>query len=353
MSMISGFRTRVQFPPSPPDYINHRLIRWFFYNNLKKYKWGNIMENVIIIGAGTAGLSAAIYAARAELSPIVLKGDQPGGQITLTDVVENYPGFPEGISGFELFQILEHHAERFGAKLLGDTVVSVDFSTHPFKIVTRENSYESKTIIIATGSNPRKLNVPGEKELIGKGVSYCATCDGFFFKNKKVVVVGGGDSAIDEGLFLTRFASAVNVVHRRDRLRANPNLQKRAFNNDKMNFIWNSGVVEILGTDKVTGVRLKNFKTEEQSIFNTDGIFVFIGHIPNTQIFKDKIEMNAQNIIITNKRQQTNIPGVFAAGDVQDAIYRQAITSAGTGAVAAMEAEKFIAELEGTSYPGR
>ena len=311
------------------------------------------MENVIIIGAGTAGLSAAIYAARAELSPLVLKGDQPGGQITLTDTLENYPGFPEGITGFELFQALERQADRFGAKIMGDAVVSVDFSSHPFKIITRETTYETKTVIIATGSDPRKLNVPGEKELIGKGVSYCATCDGFFFKDKTVVVVGGGDSAIDEGLFLTRFVSTVNVVHRRDRLRANPHLQSRAFANKKMNFIWDSVVEEIVGTDKVTGVRLKNTKSNEENIFNTDGVFVFIGHIPNTKFFKGQIKMSEQNILITNNRQQTNIPGVFAAGDVQDPIYRQAITSAGTGAIAAIEAEKFIAELEGTSYPGK
>ena len=311
------------------------------------------MENVIIIGGGTAGLSAAIYAARAELAPIVLKGDQPGGQITLTDALENYPGFPEGIPGFELYQNLEKQAQRFGAKLVADTVVSVDFSTHPFKINTREHNYKTKTVIIGTGSNPRKVNVQGETELVGKGVSYCATCDGFFFRDKNVIVVGGGDSAIDEGLFLTRFASKVTIIHRRDRLRANPNLQKRAFDNEKMDFKWDSVVDEILGTDLVTGVRLKNVKTREKSVFNTDGVFVFIGHIPNTQLFEEKIKLDQQNIIITDKRQQTNVPGVFAAGDVQDPVYRQAITSAGTGAIAAIEAEKFIAELEGTAYPGK
>ena len=311
------------------------------------------MENVIIIGGGTAGLSAAIYAARAELAPIVLKGDQPGGQITLTDALENYPGFPEGISGFELFQALEKQAEHFGTKLVHDTVQSVDFSNHPFKIQTYEKMYETKAVIIATGSDPRKLNIPGEKENVGKGVSYCATCDGFFFKDKTVVVVGGGNSAIDEGLFLTRFASTVNVVHRRDRLRADPVLQKRALEHEKMNFIWNSVVEEIIGMDKVTAVRLKDVKTGEVSEFNTDGVFIFIGHIPNTHVFEGKIKLDDQKIIITNNRQQTNVPGVFAAGDVQDPIYRQAITSAGTGAIAAMEAEKFIAELEGTAYPGK
>jgi len=311
------------------------------------------MENVIIIGGGTAGLSAAVYAARAQLEPMVLKGDQPGGQITLTDSLENYPGFPDGITGFGLFQAMEQQAIRFGANVIADAVTSVDFNQHPFKVHTRVGEYEAKTIIIATGSDPRKLNVPGEKEFIGKGVSYCATCDGFFYKDRQVVVVGGGDSAIDEGLFLTRFAAKVTVVHRRDRLRANPHLQTRAFENERMDFIWDSVVEEVVGDDKVNHVRLKNVKTEEVKEFQTDGVFVFIGHIPNTQIFENAIEMDERKIIITDKRQQTNVPGVYAAGDVQDPIYRQAVTSAGTGAIAAMEAEKFIAELEGKSYPGK
>jgi len=311
------------------------------------------MENVVIIGGGIAGLSAAIYTARAQLNPIVLKGDTPGGQITLTDSLENYPGFADGISGFELFQSLEHQAEKFGAHIMADAVTAVDFSSQPLKVTTREKTYDTKTVIIATGSNPRKLNVPGENELVGKGVSYCATCDGFFFKDKKVVVVGGGDSAIDEGLFLTRFASQVVIVHRRDRLRANPHLQSRALANEKMSFIWDSAVKTILGDDKVTAVRLTNLKTGAESTLETDGVFVFIGHLPNTDIFKGKLELTEQNIIVTNKRQQTSAPGVFAAGDVQDAFYRQAITSAGTGAIAAIEAERYISELEGTNYPGK
>ena len=311
------------------------------------------MENVVIIGGGTAGLSAAIYTARAQLAPVVLKGDTPGGQITLTDALENYPGFSDGISGFDLFQKLEQHAERFGAKIVADTVVSVDFSKQPLIVTTHEKTYESKTVIIATGSNPRKLNVAGEKEFIGKGVSYCATCDGFFFKDKKVVVVGGGDSAIDEGLFLTRFASTVTVVHRRDRLRANPFLQKRAFSNEKMKFVWDSVVTEIVGESGVNNVRLKNVKTDEESMLETDGVFIFIGHIPNTKIFEEQVEMDESNIIVTDRRQRTNVEGVYAAGDVQDSVYRQAITSAGTGAIAGMEAEKFVASLEGKSYPGK
>lgn len=313
------------------------------------------MEDVVILGTGPAGLTAAIYAARAELSPVVLKGDQPGGQVTITDALDNFPGFPNGIAGFELFQAMEKQAERFGAKIVSDTAVEVDFKNFPFKITARENVYETKSVVITTGSDPRKLDVPGEKEYIGKGVSYCATCDGFFFKGKKVVVVGGGDSAVEEGLFLTKFASSVTLIHRRDRLRAHAHLQNRAETNEKMHFVWDSVVTEVLGKKEggVQGLRLKNVKTGEETIFDADGVFVFIGHIPNTQIFKGQIQMNESDIIITDRRQRTNVPGVFAAGDVQDSIYRQAITSAGAGCMAAMEAEKFLAEQEGTAYPGK
>ena len=313
------------------------------------------MENVVILGTGPAGLTAAIYAARAELSPIVLKGDQPGGQVTITDILDNYPGFPDGITGFELYQSLEKQAVRFGAKIISDAAVEVDFKNQPFKIKARDQSYETKTVIIATGSDPRKLNVPGEKESIGKGVSYCATCDGFFFKGKKVVVVGGGDSAVEEGLFLTKFASSVTIIHRRDRLRAHAHLQNRAMSNEKIGFIWDSVVTEILSNNQsaVSSVRLKNVKTDEESTFETDGVFIFIGHIPNTQIFKGQLDLDESGIIITDRRQRTTVPGVFAAGDVQDSIYRQAVTSAGAGCMAAMEAEKFIAEQEGTAYPGK
>jgi len=311
------------------------------------------MENVVIIGGGTAGLSAAIYTARAQLNPVVLKGDQPGGQITLTDSLDNYPGFPDGITGFGLFQALEQQAVRFGASVVSDAVVRVDFNGHPFKLTARETEYEARTVIIATGSDPRKLQVPGEREYISKGVSYCATCDGFFYRDKEVVVVGGGDSALDEALFLTRFASKVTIIHRRDRLRANPYLQEKATENTKIQFIWDTVVEAVLGDDKVRAVRLKNLKTEKLQEFPTDGVFVFIGHIPNTSMFEGIIDMDDRKVIITDKRQQTNIRGVYAAGDVQDPIYRQAIISAGTGAIAAMEAEKFIAEMEGKSYPGK
>ena len=313
------------------------------------------MENVVILGTGPAGLTAAIYAARAELAPIVLRGDQPGGQVTITDTLDNYPGFPDGIAGFELYQALEKQADRFGAKIISDAAVEVNFKNQPFKIKTREQSFKAKTVIIATGSDPRKLNVPGEKEYVGKGVSYCATCDGFFFKGKKVVVVGGGDSAVEEALFLTKFASSVTIIHRRDRLRAHAHLQNRAMANEKIDFVWDSVVTEILSRDQsaVSGVRLKNVKTNQESMFETDGVFVFIGHIPNTQIFKGQLDLDESEIIITDRRQRTNVPGVFAAGDVQDSIYRQAVTSAGAGCMAAMGAEKFIAEQEGTAYPGK
>jgi len=313
------------------------------------------MENVVILGTGPAGLTAAIYAARAELQPIVLKGDQPGGQVTITDILENYPGFPDGISGYEMYQAFEQQALRFGAKIVAETAIEVDFKNTPLKVKTHENLYETKTVIIATGSNPRKLNVPGEKEYLGKGVSYCATCDGFFFRDKKVVVVGGGDSAVEEGLFLTRFASSVTIIHRRDRLRANAHLQVRARSNEKINFIWDTVVSEVLGTDAagVQALKLKNIKTDEESTLETDGVFIFIGHIPNTQIFEGQIELDEAGIIITDQRQRTNVPGVFAAGDVQDPYYRQAVTSAGAGCMAAMEAEKFIAEQEGKAYPGK
>lgn len=313
------------------------------------------MENVVILGTGPAGLTAAIYAARAELSPLVLKGDQPGGQVTITEKIDNFPGFPEGITGYELYQAMEQQAIRFGAKVVADAAIAADFIGQPFKITTRERVYETRSVIITTGSDPRKLNVPGEKEGIGKGVSYCATCDGFFFRGKKVVVVGGGDSAVEEGLFLTRFATSVTLIHRRDRLRAHAHLQSRAQANEKMHFVWDSVIKEIILSKDgiVTGVRLQNVKSNAESILETDGVFVFIGHIPNTQIFQGQLDIDESGIIITDRRQRTSVPGVFAAGDVQDAIYRQAITSAGSGCIAAMEAERYLAEQQGTAYAGK
>jgi thioredoxin reductase (NADPH) len=243
---------------------------------------------------------------------------------------------------------------RFGAKIESDAVTEVDLSKHPFPVQTREKSYKAKAIIIATGASPRTLNVPGEKEYTGKGVSYCATCDGFFYQDKSVVVVGGGDSAVDEGLFLTKFASKVTIIHRRDRLRADPILQERAKKSKKMDYIWDSVVSEVVGDDTgVKGVRLKNVKTETESTYDADGVFIYIGHIPNTTLFTDRLEMDGEGFIVTDKRQRTSVEGVYAAGDVQDPVYKQAVTSAGTGAIAAIEAEKFIDELEGRAYPGK
>ncbi|UCE20213.1 MAG: thioredoxin-disulfide reductase [Gemmatimonadota bacterium] len=312
------------------------------------------MENLIIMGSGPAGLSAALYASRSALEPIVIAGDQRGGQITLTQDMENYPGFPEGVGGFELAELMEKQAVRFGARISSDAVTEVDLSKQPFAVRTREKNYETKAVIIATGASPRTLDVPGEKEYTGKGVSYCATCDGFFYQDKSVVVVGGGDSAVDEGLFLTKFASKVTIVHRRNRLRADPILQERAKNNEKMAYIWDSVVSQVLGDDSgVKGVRLKNVKTDSESTYDSDGVFIYIGHIPNTTLFKDQLEMDEEGFLITDKRQKTSVEGVFAAGDVQDPVYKQAVTSAGTGAIAAIEAEKFIAELEGKAYPGK
>jgi len=311
------------------------------------------VRDVIIIGSGPAGLTAAIYTARANLNPLVISGQERGGQVTLTNGLENFPGFPDGLGGFEMYQLFEKQATKFGAEMLYDMVTEVDFSKKPKKIKTQEQEYEAKAIIIATGSSPRRLGVPGEDKLIGKGVSYCATCDGFFFTDKHVVVVGGGNSALDEGLFLTRFASQVTIIHRRDRLRADEIIQQRAFNNEKIDFIWDTVVEEIQGENAVEQLLLKNVKTNEVTEYPIDGIFVFIGHLPNTELFEGKIELDKMGYIVTDNGMRTNVTGVFACGDVQDSIYRQAITAAGTGCIAAIEAEKYIAELEGHAYPGK
>ena len=311
------------------------------------------MHDVIIIGSGPAGLTAAIYAARANLNPLVIAGMERGGQITLTDDLENFPGFPDGVKGFELYQTFEKQAARFGAELVYDIVTEVDLSGNVKKVKTADNEYEAKVVIIATGSTPKRLGVAGEEKFIGKGVSYCATCDGFFFTGKHVVVIGGGNSAMDEGLFLTRFADKVTIIHRRDRLRADAILQERAFKNEKMEFIWDTVVEEIVGDESVKSLKLKNVKSGEINDYPIDGVFVFIGHYPNVDLFDGQIELDDTNYIITDRRTRTNQTGVFACGDVMDSIYRQAITAAGTGCQAAMEAEKFVAELEGEAYPGK
>lgn len=311
------------------------------------------MHDVIIIGSGPAGLTAAIYASRAQLSTLLVTGSALGGQMGVTNEVENYPGFPEGISGMELTQFMQRQAERFGAQTEFDEVTGVDLLEHPFKIRTQEGEYLAKALIIATGVSPRKLEVPGEAEFTGRGVSYCATCDGFFFRGKTVVVVGGGDAALDEALFLTRFASQLFIIHRRDRLRAERIIQERAIRNEKIEFVWDSIVTEILGDESVTSVHLRNVKTGEKSALATDGVFVYIGTVPNTQLFSGQLELDERGYIIADRQQRTSVRGVFAAGDVQERLMQQVVVAAGTGAKAAMEMERFIAELEDRVYPSK
>ncbi len=304
-------------------------------------------RKVIIIGSGPAGLTAAIYAARANLQPLVFEGSQPGGQLTITTDVENYPGFPDGIMGPELMDLFRKQAQRFGAKCYFKHVSKVDFSKRPFKIWVGDEEYTTKTIIIATGATARLLGLESESKLMGHGVSACATCDGFFFKDKKVLVVGGGDSAIEEANFLTKFASEVNIVHRRDELRASKIMQQRAFDNPKINVIWNSVIVEINGTvdTGVTSAILKDTVTNETREETCDGIFMAIGHFPNTSLFEDILDLDQKKYIVTNNgNSATNIEGVFACGDVQDSYYRQAITAAGSGCMAAIDAERFLEE---------
>jgi thioredoxin reductase (NADPH) len=304
-------------------------------------------SKVVIIGSGPAGLTAALYAARANLEPLVVRGLQPGGLIATTSEVENYPGFVEGIGGFELAENMEKQAERFGTTFKDALIEQVDFSERPFKLTTDSGELiTADTLIVSTGASPRKLGVPGEEQLANRGVSYCATCDGFFFRGKKVVVVGGGNSALDEGLFLTRYVDELVVVHRRDTLRADPILQERAFNNPKVRFIWDSTVTAIQGDQGVSGVEIKNLKTGEVSTLATDGVFPYIGHVPNTWIFQGKLDLDENGYIIADDRTRTKVPGVFAAGDVVDHVYRQAITAAGDGCKAAMEATWFLAEQE-------
>jgi len=297
---------------------------------------------VLILGSGPAGLSAALYAARAELEPVVLTGIELGGQAALTHTIENYPGFPDGVGGAQLGELFQKQAERFGATVEFDTASAVDLSQRPFKVSADNGMYLADTLIVATGARPNHLEIPGEYELTGRGVSYCATCDGWFFKDKKVVVVGGGDSAIEEGLFLTRFATSVTIIHRRDSLRAGKVLQHRAFNNPKVSFVWNSAVTEVVGTDKVTAVKLKNIQTNEESTLDTDGVFIFIGHTPNTQMFKGQLTMDEGGYIDANHHMETNVSGVFVAGEVADNHFRQVVTSAGMGAAAAIQATHFL-----------
>ncbi|MFM2032934.1 MAG: hypothetical protein RLZZ297_1699 [Chloroflexota bacterium] len=299
---------------------------------------------VAIIGSGPAGLTAALYAARANLAPLVIRGLQPGGLIATTSEVENYPGFVHGIGGFELSDNIEQQAKRFGAEYRDTLILSIDASERPYKLHTDEGDIiTADTIIVATGASPRKMGVPGEEKLANRGVSYCATCDGFFFRDKKVVVVGGGNSALDEGLFLTRFVSELIIIHRRDSLRADQVLQDRAFANPKVRFVWDSTVDEVLGDTTVTGVKVRNLKTGAVSEIEVGGVFPYIGHVPNTTIFKGLLDLDENGYILADAHTRTNIPGIFAAGDVVDHVYRQAITAAGEGAKAAMEAVWYLA----------
>jgi len=297
---------------------------------------------VLVLGSGPAGYAAALYAARAELQPVVLTGMQLGGQAALTYTIENYPGFPEGVGGAQLGELFQKQAEHFGAVTEFDLANTVDLSQRPFKVTADSGEYLADVLIVGTGASPNHLNIPGEVELTGRGVSYCATCDGWFFKDKKVVIVGGGDSALEEGLFITRYASSVTIIHRREEFRASPILQHRAKEHPKVDFMFNTVVTDVIGTDKLEALKLKNVKTGDETIYETDGLFIFIGHTPNTEMFKGQLEMNDLGYITVNERMETNVPGVFAAGEAADQHFRQVVTSAGMGAAAAIQATRFL-----------
>ncbi|TMQ27305.1 MAG: thioredoxin-disulfide reductase [Nitrospirae bacterium] len=301
------------------------------------------MRNVVIIGSGPAGLTAAVYAARANLSPLLIEGWQSGGQLTTTTEVENYPGFAKGIMGPELMKEMRTQAERFGTEFLTGHVTAVALTPRPFTLtIDGEHTVQAKTLILATGASAIQIGLKNEARLTGHGVSTCATCDGFFFKGKELIVVGGGDSAMEEATFLTKFASKVSIVHRRDKLRASKIMQDRAVKNEKITFVWNSAVEDILGNDAVTGVRVKNLVTGKVTELPCAGIFVAIGHHPNTNLFSGQLAMDAKGYIRTTQGTATSVPGVFAAGDVQDSTYRQAVTAAGSGCMAAIDAERFL-----------
>lgn len=306
------------------------------------------MRNVVIIGSGPAGLTAAVYAARANLSPLLIEGWQSGGQLTTTTEVENYPGFAKGIMGPDLMKEMRAQAERFGTEFLTGDVTAIELTQRPFTLtIDDEQTVQTKTLIIATGASAIQIGLKNEARLTGHGVSTCATCDGFFFKGKELIVVGGGDSAMEEAAFLTKFASKVTVVHRRDKLRASKILQNRVMKNEKISFLWNSVVEDILGNDLVTGVRVKNLVTGKVTELPCAGVFVAIGHRPNTALFSGQLDMDAKGYIHTTQGTATSVPGVFAAGDVQDSVYRQAVTAAGSGCMAAIDAERFLENREG------
>jgi thioredoxin reductase (NADPH) len=306
------------------------------------------VHDQIILGSGPAGYTAAIYTARSNCCPLLISGPEPGGQLTGTTLVENFPGFPDGIDGPELMEAMRLQAEKFGTVFVSGEVTRVDFSAHPYKVWVGEDLYRGRSLIICTGASPRMLGLPNEKELYGRGVSVCATCDGFFYRGKEVVVVGGGDTAIEEALFLARFATRVTVVHRRNELRAGPTLQQRARENAGISFVWDTVVTGILGDKEkgVYGVCLQHLPTGKEVEFPCDGVFIAIGHVPNTALFKGQLDLDDWGYILTRNGTETNLPGVFAAGDVQDPFFRQAISAAGTGCMAAIQSQRFLECLE-------
>lgn len=310
------------------------------------------MEKVIIVGSGPAGLAAAIYAGRAQLDPLLIAGPALGGQVAISSEVGNYPGFPEDIAGAELAQLMHKQAERFGARIELDIVTGVDLSRRPFKIDTYSGAYETQALIVASGASPRKLSVPGEKEYSGRGVSYCATCDGFFYMGKEIAVVGGGDAAVEEAIFLTRFASKVHIIHRRDQLRAERLLQERAFRNEKIEFVWDSVVAEVVGNGTVSGLRLHNVKTAAERVLPVHGVFIAVGYSPNTEFLGGQLPLHDNGYLVSDEHGRTAVEGVWAAGDVADWIYRQIATSVGSGVKVAMQVEQYIAALEDRAYPG-
>ena len=301
-------------------------------------------HDVIIIGAGPAGYTAGIYCSRARHDTIIISGLLPGGQLMNTTDVENYPGFDEGIMGPDLMQIMRKQTENMGTKIIDDVVTNVDFSQNPFKVSTASTNFEAKTVIVCTGATPRKIGIDGEQTFAGKGVSYCATCDGAFFRDQELAVVGGGDSCMEEATFLTKFASKVHIIHRRDEFRASKIMQERALNNEKIAVHWNSTVLDIKGDQKVQQVILKDTKTGEETSVDMAGVFVAIGHEPNTELFKDQLELDQNGYIVLNKNTQTSVDGVFSAGDVHDHRYRQAVTAAGYGCMAAIDVDKYLSE---------